>query len=89
MKGDRGQGAMSLEFPPLGSASDRSQQASLLREARKIYRAFFAAHPQSAQRPVGVALDRRSGRGYVVFGQRPILLPQEFFIPLDQLQSDA
>ncbi|BAD80348.1 hypothetical protein syc2158_d [Synechococcus elongatus PCC 6301] len=80
---------MSLEIPRLGPASDRSGQLNLLREARKIYRAYFAAHPDSEQRPVGVALNRRSGRGDVVFGRRPILLPQEFFVPLDQLQADA
>lgn len=80
---------MSLEFPRLGPASDRSGQINLLREARKIYRAYFVAHPHTEQRPVGVVLNRRSGRGDVVFAVRPVLLPQEFFVPLDQLQADT
>lgn len=60
-----------------------------LRAARQIYRTFFDSHPNVTQRPIGVALDGMTLRGKLVFGARPILLPQESFIPLEQLQADA
>lgn len=61
---------------------------ALLRAARQIYRQFYEAHPDVTDRPVGVAVNRYNYRGKLIFGKRPILLPQEFFIPFEQLQAE-
>jgi hypothetical protein len=85
-----------VQTVPLPTAGPTAQDGSnpwadsrLLRAARQIYRNFFDSHPNLTQRPIGVALDRTSLRGKLVFGARPILLPHEKFIPLEHLQSDA
>ncbi len=61
---------------------------ALVRSARQIYRQFYEAHPEVVKRPVGVALNRYNYRGKLIFGQKPILLPDECFVPLDQVQSE-
>lgn len=61
---------------------------ALLRSARHIYRSFYEAHPDVTQRPIGVALNRYNYRGKLIFGRKPILLPQECFIPLEHIQAE-
>lgn len=61
---------------------------SLLQAARQIYRTYFEVHPDKVQRPIGVAIDRYSYRGKLIFGNKPILLPQECFVPLNQIESE-
>ena len=61
---------------------------ALLQAARHIYRSFYEAHPDVTQRPMGVALNRYNHRGKLIFGRKPILLPQECFIPFEQIQSE-
>jgi hypothetical protein len=61
---------------------------TLLRTARQLYRQYYEAHPDITQRPVGVAVNRQNYRGKLIFGQKPVLLPQECFIPFEQLQTD-
>jgi len=85
----------SPEFYPSGSASDPGQiplpsliDPAIVRAARQIYRQFYEAHPEMTQRPVGVAFNRYNYRGKLIFGKRPILLPEECFVPLDQVQSE-
>lgn len=59
---------------------------ALIKAARHIYRIFYEVHPEVAQRPIGVAIGRVSHRGKLVFGDKPILLPQECFIPFSQIE---
>lgn len=59
----------------------------LLQAARQIYRTYYEVHPEDPQRPIGIAIDRYSYRGKLIFGQKPILLPKECFIPLGQIES--
>jgi hypothetical protein len=60
----------------------------LLRAARRIYRTYSEVHPKRTQRPIGVAIDRYSYRGYLIFNDKPILLYREDFVPLNQLESE-
>jgi hypothetical protein len=61
---------------------------ALLKAARHIYRTYYEVHPEDVQRPIGVAIGRRTRRGKLIFGDRPVLLPSECFIPLHQIEPD-
>lgn len=61
---------------------------SLLQAARHIYRTYFEVHPDQIQRPLGVAIDRFTHRGKLIFRNKPVLLPQECFVPISQIDSD-
>lgn len=61
---------------------------SLLRAARHLYRQFYEVHPDVVDRPMGIAINRYNYRGKLIFGKRPILLPQECLIPFEQIQSE-
>ncbi|MEY2977534.1 MAG: hypothetical protein ACO3NK_01690 [Prochlorotrichaceae cyanobacterium] len=83
------------DFYSAGAAADSGQiplpsliDPAIVRAARQIYRQFYEAHPEMTQRPVGVALNRYNYRGKLIFGKRPILLPEECFVPLEQVQSE-
>ena len=58
----------------------------LLRTARQIYRTFYEVHPEVIQRPIGIAIGRSTHRGKLIFGDKPVLLPHECFIPLSQIE---
>ena len=58
----------------------------LIKAARHIYRTFYEVHPEVMQRPIGVAIGRVSRRGKLVFGDKPVLLPQECFVPFSQIE---
>ena len=59
---------------------------ALLKAARHIYRTFYEVHPEVMQRPIGVAIGRTNHRGKLVFGDKPVLLPQECFVPFSQIE---
>lgn len=61
---------------------------ALLRSARQIYRTYYEVHPEVPQRPSGVAIDRYTHRGKLIFKRKPILLPQECFVPFSQLEAE-
>ena len=58
----------------------------LIKAARQIYRTFYEVHPEVVQRPIGVAMGRINHRGKLVFGDKPVLLPQECFVPFSQIE---
>ncbi len=60
----------------------------LLRAARQIYRNYYEVHPDMPRQPQGVAINKFNHRGKVIFSARPILLPEECFVPLSQINSD-
>lgn len=60
----------------------------LLKSARQIYHTYFQLHHKLNKHPIGVAIDRQTHRGQLLFCKRPILLPWENFIPIDKLESD-
>ncbi|HEY9702382.1 MAG TPA: hypothetical protein V6C58_08045 [Allocoleopsis sp.] len=60
---------------------------ALIRAARKVYQMYFEVDPDRIPRPMGVAVDRVTHKGHVIFSQRPILLPREYFVPFNQIES--
>lgn len=61
---------------------------TLLRAARRIYRTYCALHSKINRRPFGVAIDRETYRGQLIFNAKPILLPRESFVSVKQLESE-
>lgn len=61
---------------------------AVLRAARQIYQTYYEIERNRNNRPLGVAIDRYTYRGQVILGCKPILLPQECFVPLKQLESE-
>lgn len=61
---------------------------ALLKAARQVYRTYCEAHPNAAKRPTGVAVNLTTYQGKVLFSAHPVLLPQECFIPLNQIESE-
>lgn len=60
---------------------------AVVRAARQIYRTYYEVHPD-IPRPLGVAIDRFTYRGKLIFSGKPILLPQECFVPFSQIESE-
>ena len=62
---------------------------ALLRAGQDIYTLYCELNPDREHRrqPIGIAMNKISYRGKLVFSSYPILLPQECFITLDQLES--
>jgi hypothetical protein len=61
---------------------------AILQTARQIYRTYYEVHPEEIQRPIGVAIDRSTHRGKLIFTGKPVLLPRECFVPLNQIESE-
>lgn len=61
---------------------------ALVRSARKIYTTYYEVHPEITERPLGVAINRLTHRGKLIFTGKPVLLPQECFVPFSQIDSD-
>ncbi len=61
----------------------------LLKAARKIYLTYRNLHAQMTKRPSGVAINKDTHRGQLIFRDKPILLPGECFIQLNQLESEV
>jgi hypothetical protein len=59
---------------------------SVLQAAREIYNSYCHSHAEP-QRPLGVAIDCQTYRGHLIFTGKPVLLPQECFIPLNQIET--
>ncbi len=57
----------------------------ILRAARNIYQAHVDTHG-TQQRPLGVAIDRYTHRGQLIFSGQPVLLPQECFVPINDIE---
>lgn len=60
----------------------------ILQAARHIYRTYYEVHPDQVKKPLGVAIDRFTHRGKLIFGGKPVLLPQECFVPINQIESE-
>ncbi len=60
---------------------------ALIRSAGQIYYTYCEVHPEIIGQASGVAISRVTHRGKVIFTNQPVLLPQECFVPLDQIES--
>lgn len=83
--------------PPTAKATPMPQQDSyglfdpaLLRAAQDIYNFYCQINPDRERRrqPIGVAMNKLSYRGKLIFSSYPILLPEENFISIEQLESE-
>jgi hypothetical protein len=57
---------------------------ALLQAARRIYQTYMEVHPEVTEEPLGIAIDRYSYRGKLIFVRMPALLPQETFVPFER-----
>ncbi|NCO74232.1 MAG: hypothetical protein GW795_09140 [Cyanobacteria bacterium] len=60
---------------------------NILKSAKEIYSTYCHFHVKLAKPPIGVAIDKKTHRGQLLFTQRPILLPWENFIPMNKIES--
>jgi hypothetical protein len=62
---------------------------ALLRAAQDIYNFYCQINPDRKRRrqPIGVAMNKLSSRGKLIFSSYPILLPEEYFISVEQLED--
>ncbi|OUL22060.1 hypothetical protein [Nostoc sp. 106C] len=60
---------------------------AVIRAAGQIYYTLCEAHPEVTGQATGVAINRTTHRGKVIFTNQPVLLPQECFVPLSQIES--
>ncbi|WP_353929083.1 hypothetical protein WJM97_12175 [Okeanomitos corallinicola TIOX110] len=60
---------------------------AVIKAAGQIYYTYCEVHPEIVGQASGVAISRLTHRGKVIFTQQPVLLPQECFIPLQQIES--
>ncbi len=81
-----------VRYEELGIVMDNSalspdQDPSLIQAARVIYETYYAVHPSVTDLPLGVAIHRFTFRGKLIFNRKPILLPQECFIPFSTIDA--
>ena len=60
---------------------------NVLKSAKEIYYTYLHFHVQLKRKPIGVAVDQKTHKGQLLFTKRPILLPDEKFVPISQLES--
>ncbi|WP_082127358.1 hypothetical protein [Calothrix sp. 336/3] len=60
---------------------------TVIRAAGQIYYTYCEVHPEIMGQPSGVAINRVNHRGKVIFTNHPVLLPEECFVPLNQIES--
>ena len=61
----------------------------LLNAARHIYQKCYEIHPEKAEQTQGIAINRETYRGQLIFNDKPILLPWESFISSEELITDS
>ncbi len=83
--------------PPTAKASSMPQPNSygffdpaLLRAAKEVYTLYCQVAPDRERRrqPIGVAIDKLTHRGKLIFSSYPVLLPDECFISIQELETE-
>jgi hypothetical protein len=79
-----------IAMPMTPSSSSGSIDPNLLRVGRDMYGLYCKLHPDGQRRkqPIGVAINKLSHRGKLIFSSFPILLPEECFIPIQELDGE-
>ncbi|BAW96785.1 hypothetical protein NIES970_17240 [[Synechococcus] sp. NIES-970] len=62
-------------------------EPSVLRAAQQIYNQYAAVHPVRFQYVTGVSINSQTLQGFVSFREHAVLLPQEVFVPVEQLMN--
>ncbi|MEO1340499.1 MAG: hypothetical protein AAFV28_04980 [Cyanobacteria bacterium J06635_13] len=60
----------------------------LIKAARNIYRSYCNLNVPTEHQPRGIVINRDSHRGQLAFNPKPVLLPRECFIPLQQIEAE-
>lgn len=60
---------------------------AIAQAARWLYQDYCRIHRDRYQRPLGIVVNRRSWRTVLIFKRIPAVLPQEYFVPLEQIES--
>jgi hypothetical protein len=65
-------------------------EPALLRAAQDIYSFYCQINPdrQRRRQPIGVAMNKLNHRGKLIFSSYPILLPEECFVSIEQLEAE-
>lgn len=71
-----------------GNRLDMITETTILHAAQAIYTCYHQTHGDK-QLPAGVAIDRETLRGHVIFQAQPVLLPRECFVPARKLPQDV
>ena len=61
----------------------------LIKAARNIYRNYCHLYIPADQPPMGVVINRDNHRGQLAFTSKPVLLPRECFISLQQIEAET
>ena len=61
----------------------------LIQAAKRIYRTYYDSRSHTARKPLGIALNKDTLKGQLIFGERPILLPGECFININQIEAEV
>lgn len=77
------------DFVETTAEAPRLFDPKLLRMARRIYRSYCVLHPKANKQPFGIAIHKETHRGQLMFNRQPILLPGEYFVPMQQLEAEA
>lgn len=62
---------------------------SLIKAARNIYRNYCNLNFSTEKQPKGIVINRDNHRGQLAFQTKPVLLPRECFIPIQQIEADV
>ena len=62
---------------------------SLIKAARNIYSSYCNLNLSTGHKPRGIVINRDSYRGQLSFNLKPILLPRECFIPIQQIEAEG
>ena len=62
---------------------------TLIKAARNIYRTYCNLNLTANSRPIGIVINRDNHRGQLAFNPKPVLLPRECFIPLQQIEAET
>lgn len=83
-----------LEFKPKSRMPNFDQSiqqdltmTSLLQAASSIYRLYYNHGAEPVQKPLGVAIHRANFRGKLIFSKKPVLLPEECFFSIEQVEN--
>ena len=55
--------------------------------AKTVYRKYLSLYSQIPKEPFGIVLNKKTFKGYLSFREQPILLPGEYFVPLNQIEA--
>ncbi len=70
------------------SRSPMIAETTILHAAQAIFTCYHQTHGDK-HLPAGVAIDRETLRGHVIFQDQPVLLPRECFVPAQKLPQTA